>query len=186
LRKILVSACLLGEKVRWNGTDKTVGDPRLTAWIAEGRVVPLCPELAAGLAVPRPAAEIETGGSAAAVLAGQARVTAADGTDLSDAFRRGAEIAVALARAEDLRFALLTEGSPSCGTRFVADGGFAGRRVPGPGLTAAHLAAAGVACFSPQTIDALAEALAEPETTASEHSDAVSDGECPHLSQDRA
>lgn len=183
MRKILVSACLLGEKVRWNGTDRAVDDPRLARWIAEGRVVAFCPECAAGLPVPRPAAEIEPGADAEAVLAGEARITTAEGTDLSDAFRRGADLAVDVARAHDVGIALLTEGSPSCGTRSVADGRFRGRRVPGRGLTAARLAGAGVVCFAPDRLDAAAEALERVEDAAPRPSGAISDAECPHLSR---
>lgn len=184
MRKILVSACLLGEKVRWNGEGRPVGDARLTRWLAEGRIVPFCPELAAGLPVPRPAVEIEPGRSAADVLAGRGRVRDADGGDFSAAFRDGAERAAEVAGAEEIGFALLAEGSPSCGTGFVADGRFAGRRVPGRGLAAERLAEAGVACFSPDAIEALAAALARAEETDLDDARSPSDGECPHLSGD--
>lgn len=57
-RKILVSACLLGSPVRYNGAAKTLVHPALDAWRREGRVVSVCPELSGGFGVPRPAAEI--------------------------------------------------------------------------------------------------------------------------------
>ena len=59
--RILVSACLLGERVRYAGRDARSGSALLDRWQAEGRVVPFCPEVAAGLGVPRPAAEIRDG-----------------------------------------------------------------------------------------------------------------------------
>lgn len=59
--RVLVSACLLGERVRYDGRDARASSPILTRWLAEGRVVPFCPEVAAGLGVPRPAAEIQGG-----------------------------------------------------------------------------------------------------------------------------
>ena len=68
---ILVSACLLGDAVRYDATDKRCLHPRLAEWIAQGRVVGICPELAAGLGVPRAPNEIEGGAGGLAVLAGQ-------------------------------------------------------------------------------------------------------------------
>lgn len=48
LPKVLVSACLLGQPVRYDG--RASGHPDLLQqWQAEGRVVPLCPEVAGGL-----------------------------------------------------------------------------------------------------------------------------------------
>jgi uncharacterized protein YbbK (DUF523 family) len=163
VQKILVSACLLGEPVRWDGGARPLDDPRIAAWRAEGRLVALCPERAAGLPVPRPPVEIETGGSGAAVVAGSARVLGADGTDFSAAFRRGAAIAVERAAIEDVRFALLCDGSPSCGSRRIADGRFAGRRVPGRGVVAERLTAAGITVFPAEEIDALEAAITATE-----------------------
>ncbi|MFZ2490208.1 MAG: 2-thiouracil desulfurase family protein, partial [Thermoanaerobaculia bacterium] len=45
--KVLVSACLLGAPVRYDGRDKKSGDPILERWIEEGRVVSVCPEVLA-------------------------------------------------------------------------------------------------------------------------------------------
>ncbi|MBU5895369.1 DUF523 domain-containing protein, partial [Vibrio cholerae O1] len=67
--KILISACLAGFKVRYNGSDKPLLDAALTRWQQEGRLVVCCPELAAGFSTPRPAAEISPDADGAAVLA---------------------------------------------------------------------------------------------------------------------
>ena len=157
--RILVSACLLGDPVRWDGGSRSLSQGLIPGWQAAGRLVPVCPERAGGLPVPRPRAEIEPGATAAQVLGGSARVLDEHGADVSTAFLAGAAAAVDLARAEGCRFALLTEGSPSCGVRAVADGRFAGTRVPGQGVTAAALERAGVRVFSPDEIVLLATAL---------------------------
>jgi hypothetical protein len=52
MMRVLVSACLLGEKVRYNGADAASGSRILADWVREGRVVPFCPEVAGGLGVP--------------------------------------------------------------------------------------------------------------------------------------
>ena len=74
MEKILVSACLLGEPVRHNGAHKRSDDQILQRWIQEGRVVAVCPEIAGGLPVPRPAAEIAGGADGSNVLSGDANV----------------------------------------------------------------------------------------------------------------
>lgn len=157
--RILVSACLLGQPVRYDGRGKRVEDATLARWQAEGRLVPFCPEIAGGLPTPRPAAEITPGGDGAAVLADAARIVTRDGDDVTAAFVAGARLALLRARESGCRFALLAEGSPSCGSGFIHDGTFSGRRVRGAGVTATLLREAGIAVFAPDGIADLARAL---------------------------
>ena len=156
---VLISACLVGRPVRYDGTAKTARHPLLRRWAEEGRLVPLCPETAAGLPTPRPAAEIEPGATAADVLAGAARVVDAAGGDHTSAFRHGADLARAIARDSGARFALLAEGSPSCGPKRVADGTFSRRSIAGEGLVARALRDAGVSVFALDDLEALAARL---------------------------
>lgn len=72
--KILVSACLLGQPVRYNGAGKPLTHAALARWRAEGRVVSVCPEVMAGFAIPRAPAEIADGADGEAVLRGKAKV----------------------------------------------------------------------------------------------------------------
>ena len=155
MHRILVSACLLGRPVRYDGRAKRAGDAVLGRWQAEGRVVPFCPEVAAGLPTPRPPAEIAGGADGADVLAGRARIVEADGRDVTDAYLRGARLALEAAAAAGCRLAVLTDGSPSCGSGFVYDGSFSGRRHAGQGVTAALLAAHGLEVVSEAGIEAL-------------------------------
>lgn len=148
MERVLVSACLLGHPVRYDAAGKPSGDDILQRWIAEGRVVSLCPEVAGGLPVPRPPAEIAGGAGGPAVLARTAPVVAQDGTDVSAEFIAGAKEALAAARAHDIRVAVLKEGSPSCGSHFTYDGTFSRSRVAQPGVATAALNAAGVRVFS--------------------------------------
>lgn len=157
--RILVSACLIGWPVRWDGAAKTAHHPLLAQWADEGRLVPLCPETMAGMATPRPAAEIVPDASAADVLEGRAAIRDANGGDHTQAFREGARIAVSTARVRAARFALLTDGSPSCGSQLIADGSFSGRKRLGEGVAARALRDAGVEVFSLDEIEALAARL---------------------------
>jgi len=140
---LLISACLLGVACNHEGR----GSPRAVVdeLARHYRLVPVCPEVLGGLPTPRAAAEL-TGGDGTDVVAGAggARVVNIDGQDVTAAYRRGAEAAVAVARAVGATRAVLKARSPSCGSSGVYDGTFSRRLVPGRGVTAAALAAAGL------------------------------------------
>ncbi|HTY68808.1 MAG TPA: DUF523 domain-containing protein [Alphaproteobacteria bacterium] len=155
--KILVSACLFGERVRYDAGDVTCGDAQFDAWRAEGRLVPICPETVGGLPVPRPRAR----------LVG-VRVVADDGSDagrdVTAEYERGAAAALALAKKHGVRIAILKQNSPSCGSRFIFSSDFK-RRIPGQGLTATLLRRNGVSVFGEDEIDAAAAWLKAHERT---------------------
>lgn len=149
MRMVLVSSCLLGEPVRYDGRGCACAHPVLARWIAEGRVVGFCPEISGGLPVPRPPAELIDGSRVADIL----------GRDLTAEFSSGARQALALVRAKGITVAVLKEGSPSCGSGTICDGSFSGRRIPGAGLTTACLSAAGIWVFNEAQFDQAAERL---------------------------
>ncbi|HEV7304699.1 DUF523 domain-containing protein [Ensifer sp.] len=153
--KILVSACLMGHAVRYDGQSKPLVHPAIDRWRAEGRLVTICPEMSAGMPVPRPPAEIAAGAVGKDVLAGRAKVVEVNGRDVTGDFVQAAENALRLARETGCRFALLIDGSPSCGSGFVYDGSFSGARHPGEGVTAALLSDNGIEVYSDRQIDGL-------------------------------
>jgi uncharacterized protein YbbK (DUF523 family) len=157
---ILVSACLTGQKVRYDGGHKRLSHPLIDLWEAAGRLVPCCPEVLGGLPIPRSPAEIQ-GGVGSDVLRGDARVRTAAGEDVTAAFVKGAAAVLEMAGACRARTALLCQRSPSCGSRQIYNGNFEGALVPGMGVTAALLVANGIAVFGPETIEALAHHLAQ-------------------------
>jgi len=137
-RPVLVSACLLGLKTRWDGEGRLVAG---LAQQARGRlVVPVCPEQLGGLPTPRPPCEIEAG-DGRDVLCGKARVIAQDGRDVTDNFLRGARQALRLAELVGASRAILKDGSPACGVGRIKR---AGSDVPGIGVTAALLEQKGI------------------------------------------
>lgn len=163
MERILVSACLIGRPVRYNGTDKKSGAAEiLERWQKEGRLVPICPEVAVGFPTPRPPAEIRGAHSGIAsdrqgadVLSGQAVVVENIGRDVSDLYVQAARDTVVLAKRNNCRHAVLTDGSPSCGSTFIYDGTFSGVKKPGMGTTTAALREAGVAVWAETQIAAL-------------------------------
>jgi len=141
---VLVSACLLGRACRYNGGSEKLPD-LIGALADNGDVaVPFCPEEAAGLGTPRPAAILE-GGDGDAVADGAARVMTVDGADVTAAFLEGARLAVAAAREHECVAAFLKERSPSCGTAFVHG---SNGLLRGCGVTAALLRRSAVATIS--------------------------------------
>jgi len=161
--KILISACLLGHAVRYDGKGKQLVHPAIDRWREEGRLVTICPELAGGMSVPRPPAEIENGMSGADVLIGRARVLEITGGDVTEEFIVGARCALEFAQAHGCTHALLIDGSPSCGSGFIYDGSFAGQKQAGNGVTAALLEQAGIVVRSDRQVDELVGLLAEIE-----------------------
>lgn len=158
MQKILVSRCLLGHRVRYDGGASGPFD-QLQQWIAEGRVVPLCPEVAGGLPTPRAAAEIP-GGQGVEVLDGSARVITTEGEDVSAEFLSGARQALALVQQHGIRIAVLKANSPSCGNLLTYDGTFSGVKVSGEGVTAALLSRHGVRVFNESQLAEAVSALA--------------------------
>ena len=149
--KILISACLLGRKVRYDGHALSVTADILEHWIGQGRVISVCPEVNAGMGIPRTPAEI-CGGDGYDVWAGTASVFCNNGSDVTSFFKKGAEIALKLCRKYNITIAVLAENSPSCGSSTIYDGSFTGRKISGTGVTAALLEKNGVKVFNQQTL----------------------------------
>ena len=142
--RLLISACLLGFNCKYNGGSNRLPDDTLAALRERYSLVPVCPEFAAGLPAPRPSCERQ----------GE-RVVNVEGMDVTDAFEKGARIALALAERFDCRTALLKERSPSCGAGEIYDGSFSHTRVPGDGVAAEALRKAGLALYGESEIEKL-------------------------------
>lgn len=140
--KLLVSACLLGCACRYDGSTKP--HAAVCALATAHTLIPVCPEILGGLPTPRPPCEITDG-----------RVLTADGTDRTDAYRRGAEEVLHLAVLCGCRAAVLKARSPACGNGRVYDGSFSGTLTAGDGIAAAALRENGIAVFDEEEITAL-------------------------------
>ncbi|MED4906960.1 DUF523 domain-containing protein [Brevibacillus centrosporus] len=144
----MISACLIGCECRYD--QKSCRDQELEQLLREGKVIPICPEQLGGLPTPRPPAEI-VGGDGFDVLDGKARIVDQKGNDVTEEFLAGARQALKLAQTVGATSAILKENSPSCGSTFVYDGTFSGKKVTGTGLTAALFRRHGIEVQSEQT-----------------------------------
>lgn len=160
--KILVSACLMGFKVRYNGSEKAALQETLYRWQQENRLVIHCPELAAGLPVPRSPAEI-VAGNGADVMRDDARIVEDNGQDVTAHYQLAAWLALSAAQQSGCSAALLTDGSPTCGSQFIYSGDFSGTQQPGMGVAAALLEQHGIRVFSAQQLPALMAWVEEKE-----------------------
>lgn len=145
--KILISACLMGAPVRYNNTQKPAFSEFIERWRRESRLVIHCPELAAGLTIPRLPAEL-VNGPGSAVLEGRARVLESDGRDVTQFYLLGAWLALEAARANNCRYAVMTEGSPTCGSQKIYNGEFTGTTIAGQGVAVALLRENGITVFN--------------------------------------
>ncbi len=151
---ILISACLIGNPVRYNGSDLMLDHPLMTKWRDEERLVAICPEVAGGLSIPRLPAEIQSG-DGNNVLDGTTKVLQVDGEDVSQSFINGANKALELALANNCKVAILTERSPSCASSMIYDGTFTKEGILGVGVTTALLEKNNIRVFNQNQLDEL-------------------------------
>ena len=130
---VLVSACLVGIKSRYNGKNSL--RRRLIQRLKKHLLIPVCPEQLGGLPTPRPKAEI-VGGDGKDVLEKNAAVFDEKGRDVTGNFKKGAKEVLKIARLTGSTRAFLKEKSPSCGVTMIVSGE---GKIPGIGVTAAFL-----------------------------------------------
>ena len=146
---ILVSACLLGHRIRYDGGSNNIA--LLMEQAKHTQFIAFCPEIMGGLPTPRPAAEI-TSGSGEDVLNGQSMVLDKNGKDVTSFFICGAEKTIQLANEHNITAAILKQRSPSCGSRQIYDGTFSRRTKAGMGVTAALLHKLAIPLYSEEDI----------------------------------
>lgn len=128
--KVLVSACLLGRNCKYSGGNNY--DPAVAEFVGDKEIIEVCPEVLAGLGVPRTPIEIVNG-----VL------TDRNGNSVDEQLRAAVAQIMESIPGEDMEWAVLKSRSPTCGVKQVYDGSFSGKLVPGSGVLAKALLDAG-------------------------------------------
>ena len=126
MAKIIVSACLLGENCKYNGGNNF--DANVAAFVETKEVIRVCPEVLAGLGIPRITIEIKDG-----------IVTRKDGVVVDGAIRDAVAQILAQVKDQDIQCAVLKARSPTCGVHQIYDGTFSGKLVDGAGVLAQAL-----------------------------------------------
>ena len=142
---ILVSACLAGFDVKYNGSHNL--NEKIKKWFDEKKAIPICPEVLGGLSIPREPAEI-VGGEGEDVLDGHAKVITNNGIDVTEQFMKGANETLKIALDLNATMVILKERSPSCGSSMIYSGEFNGNKIKGAGVTAALLKRNGIQVLS--------------------------------------
>lgn len=132
MKKLLISACLLGVCCRYDGG--SVLRPEIEALSKKYHLIPICPEIYGGLPTPREPSEIQGDG-----------VYSKTGINVTKQYRKGAHEILKLAMLFDCDTAILKERSPSCGYGQIYDGNFNGTLTEGNGVTAQLLSENGIA-----------------------------------------
>ncbi|MFW5992469.1 MAG: DUF523 domain-containing protein [Halanaerobiaceae bacterium] len=156
---IVVSACLLGENCRYDGSNTY--NKELVELFAGRELLPVCPELSGNLPVPREPAEI-VGGDGFDVLNAQARVLCRDGMDVTLHFVNGSKRVMKKCKNHNngiVKMAVLKARSPSCGVRKIYDGNFNGRLKPGPGVMAARLKKEKIPVYTEDDLEKIKEIM---------------------------
>ncbi len=137
---IYISACLLGQRCRWDGQCL----PPEKQLKSVPNMVPICPEQLGGLAVPREPAQISCG-NGCDVLDNHARVITSSGVDVTSQFIKGAQEVLRIVRQNNAGLIILKERSPSCGVHHIYQGK---NLISGMGVTCALLLREGFTVLS--------------------------------------
>lgn len=141
MENLLVSACLLGMNVKYNGLNNY--NPKIIELMKYYNLIPICPEVFGGLSIPRIPSEIK-----------DEKVINKEGKDVTSNFLNGALISLNKAKELNISKALLKENSPSCG-KHTYDGTFTSHLINRPGITTKLFLENDILVFSENEIDTL-------------------------------
>ncbi|RJS58654.1 DUF523 domain-containing protein [Bacillus sp. PK3_68] len=153
---ILVSSCLAGFEVRYNGSHSL--HSKIRELVESQKAIAVCPELLGGFSTPREPAEI-VGGDGEAVLDGQAKVVEKSGRDVTVLYIKGAYDTLKKAQEIKATAVILKEYSPSCGSAMIYNGEFRDKKIAGNGVTAALLHRHGFKVISEENLSKLLDEI---------------------------
>ena len=140
--KLLISACLCGKNTKYSGGNNLI--PEIEKIKEYFELYLVCPEVDGGLTTPRNPSE-QLGDT----------VVSNQGVDVTHEFNLGAKISLDVVKKNNIKYALLKESSPSCGSNLIYDGTFTGKKISGMGVAAKLLKDNDVLVFSENEIEKL-------------------------------
>ena len=142
MEKILISACLVGDKVKYDGRSNY--NEKIKLLLEKYELVPFCPVVEGGLPTPRkPSERVKD------------RVKMENGKDVTKYYEKGTELALNICLYLGIKIAILKENSPSCGTHKIYDGTFSHKLIDGEGYTTELLKRKGIKVLSEDEIDTI-------------------------------
>lgn len=139
---LIISSCLCGNNTKYNGGNNLID--KLDLLEEKFNLITICPEVFGGLTTPRNPSEIIGD-----------KVYSNKGIDVTKNFNDGAIIAVEILKKYNAKYALLKEGSPSCGVHKIYDGTFSGVKIDGVGVTTKMFKDLGIVVYSENEIEDL-------------------------------
>lgn len=124
--KVLISSCLIGENCKYNGGNNK--NEKAIEFLKDKEIISVCPEVLAGMGVPRPSVEIVNG-----------KIKDKNGTDLDNIYKKGVQKVLDQIKDQDIDLAILQSRSPTCGVKQVYDGSFTKTLIDGQGILAKAL-----------------------------------------------
>ncbi|MGC7873261.1 DUF523 domain-containing protein [Desulfosporosinus sp. SYSU MS00001] len=137
---LLVSACLAGINCRYDGKNTKIEE--IVKLVKDGKAIPICPEVIAGLCIPRDSCEILVTDD------GEKKVISRSNEDFTEVYKRGAQQTLTIAKTIGINTAILKARSPSCGSGLIYDGTFSGTLLNGYGFTAELLLENGIRVYT--------------------------------------
>lgn len=131
---ILVSACLLGINCKYNNSNNE--NKKVKEYLQDKEFIIACPEQLGGLSTPRDPSEIIKDNENKTK---EYKVISNKGTDVTEKFIKGANETLKIAQLYNCNEAIMKDGSPSCGSKYIYDGSFVGKKIPGEGITSSLL-----------------------------------------------
>ncbi len=142
METIIVSACLLGDKCRYDG--KGNYNDNIKFLREHFDIVPICPEQFGGMTTPRDPSEVRGD-----------TVVSNKGKDVTKYFEKGRDDVLNIVKYFHIRKAVLADKSPSCGVKQIYNGRFNGTLIDGQGITTRALTALGVQCVTIDEVEQL-------------------------------
>lgn len=124
--KVLVSSCIIGCNCKYNGGNNL--NPRVVEFLQDKEIIEICPEMMAGMNIPRESAEIVDG-----------YITEYGGKNVHMEYEKGVRLALEKIKDEDINLVILQSRSPTCGVNQIYDGNFSGKLIEGRGIFAKAL-----------------------------------------------
>lgn len=149
--KLLVSSCLLGQNVKYDGWNNQIHSEVFEQIISKCEVFTFCPEVEGGLSTPRAKAEIKS--------FNPIKVETIESDDVTEAFVDGAQKLLELCLKENITIALMKSKSPSCGNNLIYNGAFDGTLIKESGVAARLLLENGIKVYNEKELTKLDEAL---------------------------
>lgn len=141
-QKIAVSACLLGDRVRYDGNSKPMDKKIIWKLRIKYDIVKICPESSGGLKIPREPSE----------RIGEKIISRAN-VDVTENFILGAEKTLETIKRNGIEIALMKKRSPSCSNNGIYDGTFSGNIKDGLGVSAELLINNGIKVYNEEEIE---------------------------------